>query len=60
MSEWFWQPVQPPPLRVDIDRRLRAFRRSQRRAERGAKFALASLLGLMVGAFAALPPSTFG
>lgn len=56
MNEWFWEPVSVPPLRADIDRRLRAFRRTQRRAERGARFAMVALLGFTAGALAALPP----
>lgn len=56
MNEWFWEPVRVPPLRADIDRRLRSFRRTQRRAERGARFALVALLGFTGGALTALSP----
>lgn len=59
MSEWFWAPVAPPPLRSDIERRMRAYRRSLRRVERTGWMALSALLGFTAGALATLPTSTF-
>lgn len=54
-----WEPVRVPPLRSDIERRSRAYRRSLRRVQRTGWFALASLLGFAAGAFAALPPQVW-
>lgn len=59
MSTWFWEPVKPPPLRSDIERRMRAYRRSLRRVERTGWVTLSALLGFTAGALVALPPVTW-
>lgn len=54
-----WAPTSVPPLRADIDRHRREYRRSLRRIERTGWVAVSALLGFVGGAFAALPPGTF-
>lgn len=59
MSDWFWEPVQVPPLRADIARRRREYRRHLAKIERTGWIAVSALVGFAAGAFAALPPQTF-
>lgn len=59
MNEWFWEPVRVPPLRADIERHRRAYRRHLRRVERTGWVVLSALLGFTAGALVALPPMTW-
>ena len=55
-----WHRTKVPPLRADIDRRLREFRRAEARAERFGLFTLAALLGTAFGTLAAfITPGVF-
>ena len=59
MSEPTWVPTGAPPLRSDIDRRLRALRRAERSLRRVLGFCAVGLLGVAVGTLAAIQPENF-
>ncbi len=53
MTEPTWHRTEVPPLRADIDRRLRQLRRDYARAARGGWFVVSGLLGIVLGALIA-------
>ena len=59
MPEPTWARTGVPPLRADIDGRLRALRRAEAGARRFLALGLVGLLGSAVGAIAALQPENF-
>lgn len=59
MPEPIWARTGAPPLRADIDGRLRALRRSEAALRRALGFVAVGLLGSAVGVLAATQPENF-
>lgn len=59
MTEPTWHPVRVPPLRRDLDRQSREYRRALARIARTGWFAVAATLGFLVGTLAAMQPENF-